>query len=88
MTKRITTALLAAMLTLGSGTAALASNDDMRIDAQTEQAIRERLTAQGYTVRKIESEDGLYEAYALKDGRRMELYLDRDLEIVRSKTAD
>lgn len=88
MTKRITTTLLAAMLTLGSGTAALASNDDMRIDAQTEQAIRERLTAQGYTVRKIESEDGLYEAYALKDGRRMELYLDRDLEIVRSKTAD
>lgn len=84
---RIAAAVLAATLTFGA-TAALASEDGMRLDAQTEQTIRERLTAQGYEVRKIKTEDGMYEAYVVKDGKRAELYLNKDLEVVREKTDD
>lgn len=34
------------------------------------------LTEQGYEVRKVETEDGMLEAYALKDGKRYEIYVD------------
>jgi len=37
--------------------------------------IKKALTAQGYEVRKIEEEDGCYEAYALKDGKKFEIYI-------------
>jgi hypothetical protein len=41
-----------------------------------QQQIRARLVEQGYEVRKIEVEDGCYEAYAIdKDGRRVELFI-------------
>lgn len=33
-------------------------------------------------------EDGLYEAYALRDGARFELYLDSDLNIVQGADSD
>ena len=33
-------------------------------------------------------EDGLYEAYAMKDGERYEIYLDSDLKIVKSERDD
>ncbi len=41
----------------------------------TKEAIGELLTAQGYQLRKIEQEDGCYEAYVLKDGAKYELYV-------------
>jgi hypothetical protein len=46
------------------------------------------LTEQGYEVRRIKTEDGMYEAYAMKDGQRLEIYVNDDLEIVRTKTDD
>ena len=52
-------------------------------------AIEKKLTDMGYEVRKIEMEDGMYEAYALKDGNRYEIYIDVDLTIVtRTKMDD
>lgn len=81
MTKFIVTALTAFTL----AAPAMASPT---IDADTQALVREKLTAQGYEVRKIDSEDGMIEVYALKDGGRFELYLDADLNIVRSKTED
>ncbi len=78
---------LAAMLTLAAGSA-YASERHGSIDRDTEARIRATLTEQGYDVRKIKSEDGLYEAYAVKDGVRMEVYLDRDMKIVRTQTDD
>jgi hypothetical protein len=42
----------------------------------TEQEVRASLQAQGYEVRKIEREDGAMEAYALRDGKRYEIYVD------------
>ena len=39
-------------------------------------AVRAKLTEMGYDVRKIETDDGCYEAYALdKEGRRVEIYM-------------
>ena len=34
------------------------------------------LTAQGFEVRKVEAEDGMLEAYVVKDGERYEIYVD------------
>ena len=46
------------------------------------------MAAQGYDVRKIEIEDGEIEVYALKDGKRLEIYLNPDLSVNRIKTND
>jgi hypothetical protein len=42
---------------------------------KTVEEITASLIAQGYEVRKIEPEDGMLEAYALKDGKRYEVYV-------------
>lgn len=47
--------------------------------------IRETLTAQGYSVGKIKIEDGLFEAYAKKDGKKYEVFLNDKMEVVRTK---
>lgn len=87
MIKRTSAAVIAAMLTFGSASA-FASDNDVRLDQKTEQAIKEKLTAKGYDVRRITTEDGIYEVYAVKDGERSELQLNRDLKIVSTKDND
>ncbi len=39
------------------------------------ETIAHSLKAQGYKVRKVEVEDGCYEVYAMKDGRKYEIYV-------------
>ena len=46
------------------------------------------LTEQGYEVAKIKIEDGMYEAYAKKDGKRYEVFLNGDFEIVEIELDD
>lgn len=75
--------VLALALGLSSG-GALASEGVKLSDAAKAQ-IREKLVAEGYEVGKIKTDDGLYEAYAKKDGRRYEIYLDAQMNIVRTK---
>ncbi|SMX35921.1 PepSY domain-containing protein [Maliponia aquimaris] len=79
--------LLAATLAAFTALPALAS-DGPAIDDARKAEITTLLTAQGYEVRKIDSEDGMIEVYALKDGKRYELYLDAALQIVRTKIDD
>jgi len=79
--------VLVAMLALPA-TGAFASERHDATTAAQEQAIRDTLTAQGYDVRKIKREDGLFEAYAIKDGERLEIYLDSAMNIVRTKRDD
>ena len=81
---------LALCLGLTAPVAAFASSDNgyARLTPETKEQIRTTLTEQGYEVRKIKMDDGYYEAYALKDGARLEIYLDKDLNIVRSKIDD
>ena len=43
---------------------------------KTADEITTSLVGQGYEVRKIKPEDGKLEAYALKDGKRYEIYVD------------
>ena len=43
---------------------------------KTAEEIANSLIAQGYEVRKVKPEDGMLEAYALKDGRLYEIYVD------------
>ncbi len=81
MTK-LTTTVLATLIGLGLSVPAFASDVP---DAATQAKITEQLTAEGYEVRKIDSEDGMIEVYAVKDGKMYELYLDADLKIVKSK---
>lgn len=47
--------------------------------------IVEMLTADGYEVGKIKIEDGQYEAYAKKDGHKLEIFLNGDFEIVKTE---
>ena len=82
MTRLFTTAISALALSTLSLTGASASPN---IDAATEAKVRETLTASGYDVRRVDSEDGMIEVYAMKDGRKLELYLDDALNIVKTK---
>ncbi|MCT4683474.1 MAG: PepSY domain-containing protein [Roseicyclus sp.] len=66
---------------------ALASSD-APVAEETQTAIRTMLEAEGYEVRQIQTEDGMFEAYALKDGERYEIYIDADMQIVRTKRDD
>lgn len=80
--KTITRVLSALVVSaaLVSGPAAFAS-------ATVDKALQEKLTvqlkAEGYEVRKIQMEDGLIEAYAVKNGEKFELYFDNDLKPVK-----
>ncbi|UWQ42845.1 PepSY domain-containing protein [Leisingera aquaemixtae] len=77
--------LLALVLTLP---AAAAFASDSTPSADTQAKIRDLLTSQGYEVRKIEAEDGQFEAYAVKDGKKYEVYLNGKLEVVKIKEDD
>jgi hypothetical protein len=75
----------AAMALPASGVSA---SGNETVPAELAQKIRVKLTEQGYDVRKIKMEDGMYEAYVIKDGTREELYMNSDLEIVKQKSDD
>lgn len=81
MTKR-KTAAIALLLVLGAALPATASSV---LDAATQEKITADLTAQGYELRKIDSEDGMIEVYAVKDGKMFEIYLDPTGKIVKIK---
>jgi hypothetical protein len=51
-------------------------------------AVTEKLTAEGYDVRAVQMEDGMIEVYAIKDGKKLELYLNDAFEIVKTKIED
>ena len=77
--------ILAAALALSG--LSLPVHASSEIDTATQAKVTEQLTAQGYEVRRIDSEDGMIEVYAMKDGKKVELYLNEELEIVKSKEA-
>lgn len=82
------TRILALALALAMPVAAFASSDSSALTAERKTEITNKLTAEGYEVRKIDMEDGMIEAYVLKDGQRFELYLDAALNVVRTKIDD
>jgi hypothetical protein len=80
-------AALAVVLALPVGTA-IASELDGASVGTTAAEITESLTAKGYEVRKVEPEDGMLEAYALKDGHRYEVYVDTATGLVSKVEAE
>lgn len=82
------TRIIALALAITAGGMAQASDDYMKIDPAKAEQIRAQLGAQGYDVRKIEMDDGLYEAYALKDSVLYEIHLSQDLTIVKTELED
>ncbi len=75
---------LAVALVLVSTTAPVFA-EDMEVSDADKAAITAMLTGMGYEVRKIEFDDGELEAYVVKDGKAMELVLERRYEIVETK---
>ncbi len=73
---------------IGALSAPAFASDTVALNNETEQKIRTMLTEQGYEIGKVKMEDGLYEAYARKDGKRFEIYLDADFAIVKTKQDD
>ena len=67
---------LAAALALPLSFAAVASELDGANVGKTAEEITASLTAEGYEVKKVKPEDGMLEAYALKDDKRYEIYVD------------
>ncbi|MRU16914.1 PepSY domain-containing protein [Roseovarius sp. A21] len=82
------TRIIALALAITAGSMAHASDDYVKMDSAKAEQIKTQLTEQGYDVRKVDTEDGMYEAYALKDGARYEIYLDKDLKVVETKMDD
>lgn len=72
----ITGTAFAAALALPLSFAAASSELDGAVVGKTAGEIASSLVAQGYEVKKIKPEDGMLEAYALKDGKRYEVYVD------------
>jgi hypothetical protein len=65
----------AAALALPLGFAAASPDLNGANVGKTAEEITASLIAQGYEVKKIKPEDGMLEAYALKDGKRYEVYV-------------
>lgn len=81
--------LIAALALVAPMAHASDDGDDYRGLTQEKRAqITEKLTGEGYEVRKIDMEDGEIEVYALKDGQRLEIYLNPDLTVSRTKVDD
>jgi len=87
MTRILSTAATVLALALALPGAAFATSDEA-VPADTAAAIRTMLEAEGYGVRQIEREDGMFEAYALKDGQRYELYINAEMQIIRTERDD
>ena len=68
--------VFAAALALPLSFATASSELDGASVGKTADEITASLTTQGYEVRKVKTEDGLLEAYALKDGKLYEVYVD------------
>lgn len=81
MLKKLAAPLAVAIVLAG---AAQAAGSVELTDTNTNQ-IRLQLTADGYEVAKIKIEDGMYEAYAKKNGQRYEVFLNGDFEVVKVK---
>ena len=86
------TRIIALSLALLAGSLLSAEAEAAKVTGKPDAAITEQITAklagEGYEVRKIKTEDGLYEAYALKNGEKFEIFMDGDLNVVRTKSED
>ena len=79
MFKSILAASVLSIAVAGAAVAGSPVSDEVKAQASA------ALTAQGYEVRSVQMEDGMIEAYAIKDGKAFEIYLDAEMKIVEIK---
>lgn len=79
MKKVLVSVLLSGLMVSGAYASDVVLND------QNIKQVRDTLSAQGYKVAKVKKEDGFYEAYARKDGKKIEVLLNADFQIVRTE---
>jgi Peptidase propeptide and YPEB domain len=72
--RKLTTAAILGLSMLAAPMA-MAESEEGDVDAATTEKVTAQLTADGYEVRKLEVEDGLIEAYVVKDGATSSLFL-------------
>lgn len=79
--------LIAATSLIAAATAlpALAEGSEGAVAPAKQKKLAAELKSQGYDVRRMEMEDGYIEVYALKGGKRMEMYFDSSLKQVNRK---
>lgn len=73
--RNITLAMLLAaapLFAFAEGTAAIAVDTEL---GTTEDAVKTKLAEMGYEVRKMDMEDGMIEAYAVKGDEMLEVYV-------------
>ncbi|MDH3264743.1 MAG: PepSY domain-containing protein [Paracoccaceae bacterium] len=87
MTHTFAKPLVLALALAVSAAPVLAASADA-VPQATQDAVRAKLVAEGYDVRSIQMEDGRIEVYALKDGQKLEIYLDAALNVVETKIED
>jgi len=76
MKLKIMTAITAVALMSGSAMASSSYCNEPKSSWMSVNSIKAKVTKMGYKVRKIEIDDGCYEAYAIDSkGLRMEIYL-------------
>ncbi len=84
----------ASILTFAAAMPAYASDDAHcgtadRSSWMSEEALKMKATEMGYDVKKVKVEEGCFEIYAIKDGKRVEAYLHPvTAEIIRVKSDD
>lgn len=76
--------VLASALML-SANASFASDNGPKLTDEIKAKITQQLTEQGYSVGKIKTEDDAFEAYAKKEGKKYEIYLDESLNVIKIK---
>jgi hypothetical protein len=88
-------ALVTAAVALGILSAAPAMASSERCETpmsewQSPEALQQKLSEDGWDVKRIKTEDGCYEAYAIDEqGRRVEAYFDpKTFEVVELKIED
>jgi hypothetical protein len=81
--KNIARIISAAVLGAAILSAPAAYASDEKIDPALQEKLTMQLKAEGYEVRKIQMEDGMIEAYAVKGTEKVELYFDKDLKMVK-----
>ena len=74
MKKTLALALVASLLALPAFAADVCNVPADK--AQSKDALKAQLEKDGWTVRQIKDDKGCYEAYAVKDGKRMENLFD------------
>lgn len=77
--KSILAASVLSFAVAGAAVAGSPVSDEVKAQASA------ALTALGYEVRSVQMEDGMIEAYAIKDGKAFEVYLDADMNIIEVK---